>query len=401
VKEIELSSQHNSDLNSSFQGKSKRATQLRIAIVVNFITTYREGFYQKLLETEGLSVKIFCHEPPIRLNLPSIHKKFAPYVHLSKGKFFFGEKFVFSNLPWKELFFKYDVVYVEGNLRYLSHAFLATILRLSGRRVVLWTMVHSFRNNPFGLALRLTWYRLFKQLLVYSDAEASYLSAKGFNGQIVGINNGVDYDSILKEIHNWTQVKLLEWRDANGLNGRKIFLSCSRLEKKNKFDQILLVLPQLIKHHPTLLWCVIGDGPERQALELQTKQLGLTSHVRFLGRIYAESEQAPWFLSSQLLAHPGAIGLTLLHAMAFGLPVVTHNVARHHGPEFSATVSGEYGLTHHEDVSEDIARSLLELLNDEKRCQEMGHSGQELVKSRYNTSLMVSRFLKMTETQNS
>lgn len=388
---------NSSDADYPIQGGGHDGVTIHVAIVVNFLTSYREGFYRKLLVTEGLKVTIFCHEPPSHLNLTSIHKQFSNNVHVMPGKFLLGEKFVLSSLPWLDLFNKYDVVYVEGNPRYVSMAILATMLRLTGRRVVLWAMVHSFRNFRLGLSLRLFWYRMFKKVLVYSDAEAGFLSSKGFNQQVIGINNGVDYELITKAALSWSHSRLKEWRDSNGLGNRTIILSCSRLEKKNKFDQILQVLPDLINNHPTLLWCVIGDGPERIALESKTRELGLKSHVRFLGKMYSETEQAPWFLSSQLLAHPGAIGLTLLHAMAFGLPVVTHKDARRHGPEFAAMISGVHGLTHCEDALDEITSSLLELLNNESLCREMGLAGKKVVKDGYNTGVMVTRFLKMIE----
>lgn len=388
------------DVHDSIQGSRRGGPNIHVAIVVNFLTSYREGFYRKLLAVEGLTVTVYCHEPPPHLNLTSIHKQFSDNVRIVPGKFLLGEKIVLSWLPWLDLFTKYDLVYVEGNPRYFSMALLATMLRLTGRRVVLWAMVHSFRNFHLGLLLRLFWYRMFKQVLVYSDAEANFLSAKGFDQQIVGINNGVDYELITKAALAWPHSRLREWRDSNGLGNRTIILSCSRLDKKNKFEQILQVLPQLIKNHPTLLWCVIGDGPERIALEAQTRELGLKNHVRFLGKIYSENEQAPWFLSSQLLAHPGAIGLTLLHAMAFGLPVVTHKDARRHGPEFAAMIPGEHGLTHCEDALDEISSSLLELLNNESLCRKMGHAGKKVVKDRYNTGVMVTRFLRMIGPEN-
>ncbi len=383
------------DLDLSIQSGKRCGANIHVAIVVNFLTSYREGFYRKLLAIEGLTITIYCHEPPTHLNLTSIHTHFSENVRIIPGKFLLGEKIVLSRLPWFDLFTKYDLVYVEGNPRYFSMALLATMLRLTGRRVVLWAMVHSFRNFRLGLLLRLFWYRMFKQVLVYSDAEANFLSSKGFNQQIVGINNGVDYELITKAVLAWPHSRLKEWRDSNGLDNRTIILSCSRLDKKNKFEQILQILPQLLKKHPNLLWCVIGDGPERITLEAQTRELGLKNHVRFLGKIYSEIEQAPWFLSSQILAHPGAIGLTLLHAMAFGLPVVTHKDARRHGPEFAAMIPGVHGLTHGEDAQDEISSCLIELLNNQSQCQKMGQAGKKVVKDEYNTGVMVARFLRM------
>jgi glycosyltransferase involved in cell wall biosynthesis len=371
--------------------------EIRVAIVVNFITSYREDFYRRLLLSTKTSITIYCHKPPSDLNLTSIHTTFASNVRVVPGIFFLGEKIILSKLPWCDFFSKYDVVYIEGNPRYISYALLATILRITGRNIVLWTMVHSFRNSRIGHTLRLTWYRLFNRLLVYSDTEAAYLKFRGFRGQIIGINNGLDFDRILNAITLWPYLSLTEWQVKNRINDRTVILSCARLDKKNKFDQILCILPKLIKKYPSLLWCVIGDGPSRTELQFQANQLGLNSHVLFLGKIYDEHSQAPWFMSSRLLIHPGAVGLTILHGMAFGLPVVTHSDAKRHGPEFAAFVHGKHGLTHREDDLIEMTNCVLELLGDKGRSSEMGLFGQQVVMNQYNTQIMVTRFLSIID----
>lgn len=373
----------------------KDPSRVRIAVIVNFLTTYREGFYRRLLATDGIDVKIFCHEPPSHFNLTSIHTEFSANVCIIPGRFILGEKIVLSQLPWRDIFSNYTIVYVEGNPRYLSLAALATALRLANRKVVLWTMVHSFRRSRLGLTLRLAWNRLFDHLLVYSDSEADYLKKRGFAGRIVGINNGVDFDRISVAAQGWSGERLATWRNKNDLINRTLILSCSRLEKKNKFEQVLDVLPRLVEAHPQLLWCVIGAGPEQPTLERLVFQRGLTSHVRFLGRVYREDDLAPWFLSSQLLVHPGAIGLTVLHALAYGVPVVTHHDARHHGPEFAAFIAGQHGLVHKEDNLSELYQVLFSMLGNLERSRAMGLTGQQVVRDLYNTRTMVERFLAM------
>jgi len=48
-----------------------------------------------------------------------------------------------------------------------------------------------------------------------------------------------------------------------------------------------------------------------------------------------ESDLAPWFLSSELFIHPGAIGLSLLHSFGYGLTVITHDNKMLHNPEYA------------------------------------------------------------------
>jgi glycosyltransferase involved in cell wall biosynthesis len=373
------------------------STPLRVAVVVNFVTTYRADFYRRLLKNPGTRVTIYCHEAPPQLNLPSIHHEFSDHVRVVSGLFIRGEQIVVSALPWRELFYAYDAIYIEGNPRYLSLALLATLLRLTRRKVILWTMVHSFRDSRAGHAIRLSWYRLFNRLLVYSDKEAIYLKASRFSAKVVSINNGIDYERIDAASKAWPPSHLFTWRSSQGLGDSVIVLSCARLEQKNKFLQFLNILPRLLETHPNVIWCIIGDGPERDALEARARQLGVASNIRFLGRLYEEAEQAPWFLSSRLLIHPGAIGLTILHAMAFGLPVVTHHNARHHGPEFAIMRSGETGLTHTEDSLEDMLKTVRDLLLNPTICRDMGTAGRRLVATQYNTREMVRHFLEFLQ----
>lgn len=371
--------------------------RVRVAIVINFLTTYRESFYSKLLQVDWIDVTIFCHLPPRNLNINSIHTKFESNVRIIDGKFFFSEKAVLSQLPWRELFSTFDIVFVEGNPRYLSFALLASALQLAKRPVVLWTMIHSYRDSYLGLSTRMLWNRLFNRILVYSDAEADYLKQVGITARVVGINNGIDIDTIDLAARHWTDERLSRWQTDQAMEGKVLILSCARLEKKNKFDQVIPALKQAIKVMPNIIWCIVGGGPESETLQEMARVAGLERNVRLLGSIYAEEDLSPWFLTAHFLVHPGAIGLSLLHAFAYCLPVVTHSNARHHGPEFSAFRSGETGLTYLEDTPQGLADAILKMLSDPERCASMGQSGRNVVEQSFNTALMVERFLMMID----
>ncbi len=365
----------------------------RVAVIVNFLPRYRLKFYKKLLTSNRVEVTIYCHLPPIALNLTSVHDQLQENVRILRGKFFLGEAVVFTCLPLRELFFDYDIVYVEGNPRYVSFALAASALRIMGRKVVLWGMVHSFRNKVFWQAVRLWWYRVFKNILVYSDAEAEYLRSLGFRSRIIGINNGLDFDSISRAVRQWNKEKLKTWKHENGIENSLVIISCARLERKNKFNQVMQILPSLTQRYPSLVWCVIGAGSEREPLEQLAERLNVADKVRFLGEIFDEAEQAPWFLSSRVFVHPGAIGLSLLHGMAFGLPVVTHENALHHGPEFAAFEPGRHGEVFPEDNLAELFKCIIRLLSSCSISAGMGRDAQRAVGQNYTTDVMVERFL--------
>ena len=87
------------------------------------------------------------------------------------------------------------------------------------------------------------------------------------------------------------------------------------------------------------LW-VVGDGPERKELEHQTRILNLNERVRFLGlqtNPYYFMRQGDIFVCSSLYE---GFNLTVLEALAVGLPVVSTNCT---GPT-EILAGGKYGL---------------------------------------------------------
>jgi glycosyltransferase involved in cell wall biosynthesis len=96
-----------------------------------------------------------------------------------------------------------------------------------------------------------------------------------------------------------------------------------RLVDFKRVDLLLEACSRLISHldfHVDL----VGDGPLREVLEEQTRQLGLTSHVRFHGRL-PQAAAADLLRCSDLMVFPSMRdcgGAVVLEAMACGVAVV-------------------------------------------------------------------------------
>lgn len=375
------------------QAPETPSSKRKVAAVINFLPDYRTDLYRRLLARNDLELTLFCHVPPAGGRLKVVHEQFAAHVRLTPARFFGGERLVWSHLPWRELLTRYDTVFVEGNPRYLAFALLATALRVLRRPVVLWTMVHSFRNNPQRQWLRLAWTRCFPRILVYTETEAEHLIKLGFQrSRVVSINNGLDQGRIAGATARWPASALTAWQAEHGLTGRRLVLSCARFEPKNKFLQVVDVLPALVKRCPDVLWCVIGEGAQGEQLRQAVLARGLQDHVRWIGALHDEAMLAPWFLSASMLVHPGAIGLTILHAFGYGLPVVTHRNAQTHCPEFVAFTEGSTGLTFPEDDLEALERAALSLLEDQSLRHHMRSRCLDVAENRYNTRMMAERF---------
>ncbi len=138
---------------------------------------------------------------------------------------------------------------------------------------------------------------------------------------------------------------------------------------------------------------IVGDGPERSALELQTSELKLDRVVHFLGTRSDTpqllSAMDVFVLTSRMEANP----VSILEAMATGKPVVAPRI----GSIPESVAHGETGyLTEPGNVAA-VARELVELFLHPHRARAMGAAGRSLVQERWSLDSMVDGYQQLIE----
>lgn len=82
------------------------------------------------------------------------------------------------------------------------------------------------------------------------------------------------------------------------------------------------VLAQAAARARDIMWVIVGDGPERPAIEAAIKAHGVAANVRLAGFL---TDARPWLREMDVFAFPSkdeALGTSMLDAMATGVPVV-------------------------------------------------------------------------------
>jgi glycosyltransferase involved in cell wall biosynthesis len=132
---------------------------------------------------------------------------------------------------------------------------------------------------------------------------------------------------------------------------------------------------------------IVGDGSERSAIEIAAHDIGIASRVRFLGhREDARDVLAACDLYANSSISEG-ISLTILEAMAAGLPVVATKVGG--TPEIVDDTCGRLVPSRDPDA---LARTLASLAADFPLRQALGREARARVESQFTLDRMVREY---------
>ena len=267
---------------------------------------------------------------------------------------------------------QFDVVHTHNTLAHFYGAFAA---RLAG--------VPTVVNTQHGRGCGKSW-----------KARLQFRMANRLTDRVVGVSEDAaelcrqdDTRSADRTIALWNGVDLDRF-EYRGPSAEPVAISVARLSPEKDFATLLRATWILIKDRPDFRLKLVGDGAERQKLEQLAEELNLTDHVEFLGERSDVSKllpQAGFFVSS---SRTEGISLTLLEAMAVGLPVVTTRVGGN--PEI--VVEGKTGRLVSSDSPEELALAMRDLLKDQEGWPVYGELARQRVEQHFNVRNMVRQY---------
>jgi glycosyltransferase involved in cell wall biosynthesis len=160
----------------------------------------------------------------------------------------------------------------------------------------------------------------------------------------------------------------------------RILLAVSRLTAQKGIDVAVRALPALPDDSVLV---VLGEGPERPALERLARELGVERRVFLPGRV---PDVAAWLRRAALLVHPArweGFGLAVLEAMLAGLPVVASDVSSL--PEL--VVDGETGFLVRANDPAALANAVAQALEQPG----LGVAGHERARREFSVAGMADR----------
>jgi teichuronic acid biosynthesis glycosyltransferase TuaC len=163
------------------------------------------------------------------------------------------------------------------------------------------------------------------------------------------------------------------WRDHT-----PSLVTVGHLVARKRHADVMRAVAVLAKRHPTLRYSIVGDGPERVALEGLATRLGVSERVEFYGQLpHAEAIEVA--RRCTLFAMPSteeAFGVAYVEAMAGGVPAI--GCRGEPGPEEIAAAGDGFMLVPPGDI-ERLTQRIDELLSDPQRLREASIRARETV----------------------
>jgi glycosyltransferase involved in cell wall biosynthesis len=367
--------------------------RIGVDIVQPIVPEYRVALFEGLARDAELSVSVQASRSLDNRNVSvpvndSFYSLDHPVVHFPGTPFVWQKKLRLINVKRRG-----DVLVVCGNITHLSNYWLIVRARACGAGIIWWGHHRTAFSRSWKVRLRLLVTRLVSDVvLCYTDEGIRYLLANGFKPErVFATGNTINQVPIEEACSFWTVERLNAFRKKQGLIGTKVIVFCSMLRRKTQLDVLIAAMSKDVLKRMNVRLVIIGDGEMRREYEDMATRLGVISRVEWLGIIHDQNAIAPWFLSARAFVYPGAIGLSLLHAFSYGLPVITHGNADHQMPEFEALIPNENGLVFNEGEPNDLASKIAYLLSSDVLFTRLSIGAKKAAQN-YSMPRMIDRF---------
>lgn len=368
---------------------------IRVLMQQAAMPAFRVPYYRSLAERDSIDLTVLYGE----LDLPNVEPE--------------GFKAEFRRMKTLPGGFKYDARHMQlltpGAWDALSMAWNTRFLSLFpgirrakklGMGVVVWGHGYSKSEGAFRSWLRFKAGQMADAVVLYSQSVADDYIRRGMPKEkvFVALNSldpGPMQDARTKILAD--PEGLAAFKREHGLGGLAhdnkdgtgpVIVYVSRLDPNNRVPMLVEATKKLLDEFPTLKTVVIGKGPDLDNVKATAERLGVTDRVLCPGPIYGEDNIGPWLCSSDVFCYPANIGLSILHAMNYALPVVTSDHIESQNPEIEALRDGENGLLYRHGSVDDLASKLATLLRDRELRERLGKEAHRTATEDYHTDRM-------------
>jgi glycosyltransferase involved in cell wall biosynthesis len=224
-------------------------------------------------------------------------------------------------------------------------------------------------------------FRIADHIICYTDIEKETIAKMGIDPKRISV------------IHNGVDTTFFVPGDSKKSGDKKQILWVGRFVTGKGVEYLIEAFSQVQKKIPGAQLFLVGDGPEKIAIEDRIKKLHLHSSVTLID--YLDNEELPEiYKNSDIFVLPSlmeGVPRTLLEAMACGVPVVTTDL-----PHLVGIIEGAGLVVPPKDPAL-LSDAILSILEDRSLAETMGQRGRKRIEQDYSWEDTVEKTLALYE----
>lgn len=367
----------------------------KICCIFNLAPIYRQSIF-KLMDSE-LNCDFFITNwktSPLKQMDYSVLGGFrgsGRRINLFKG-------FFWQTNTLNLIFKPYRLYILAGDPFSVSTWLILLFAKFFGKKTFLWSHGWYGRENKIKEVVKKGFFKLSTKVLLYGDYARNLMIDEGFTPEkLVCIYNSLDYEEQIK-IRRSLRVSTIFTDHFN--NDYPVLIYVGRIQKVKKIEMIFdaLKLLNLEDYYCNLV--IVGNDADGLNLKEIANNIMLSKQVWMFGACFSEEILGELIYNSCVCVSPGNIGLTAMHSLVYGTPVITQDNFKFQGPEFEAVIEGLTGSFFKEDSISDlcakiklwVGRNVWERENIRQNCY-------NVISDRYNPKVQIDVLKKVVNSE--
>jgi glycosyltransferase involved in cell wall biosynthesis len=365
---------------------------MNICFVLNFAPHYRTEIYL-LLEEELGAYFYFANETLAKNIQKADYRKFRNYpTELGFVKLYGNLNWISGSvkLVFNRRFKKFVII---GEPFCISSWVMMLAARLIGKEIFTWTHGWYGRERGVKRLLKKIYFSIPNGNFLYGDRAKNLMIKAGFKEQKLF----VVYNSLHYSKHLELRSGLIKSNLYTDLfkNANPTIIFVGRVTPQKRLDLLVGAQQSSLEHGTPFNVAIIGSGSYENELKGLINSKDMSSICKVLPPSYDEKLLSTYFFNADMCVSPGEVGLTGIHSMSFGTPVITHNNFSEQMPEFEAIIPGITGDFFEQGNAADLKKVIQNWLDKyPEKTETIVRSCFSVVDERYNPDFQLSVFKK-------
>lgn len=311
----------------------------KICCLFNYNPSYRFPIYYEM--AKNLDCDFFfgdsVFEPLKQFDAQKL-PGFKSYLKAKK----IGNTFVWFSGIRQVLKREYSTYVLSGTPGLLANWIIIFYSKLYHKKVYCWCHgPKSYRNDFMTRVITIPFYKSMQGIFLYNNYNKKFLLPLGVaENKIHIIHNSLNTE-IQSNLYRTIKPSSI-YKHYFG-NNNPVIIFIGRIQKRMKVQLLVEAVDRLKKQGIQSNLVIVGPYMDGEDIESIVRERGLEENTWFYGESYEEDTTAELLYNADVCVAPGTVGLTAIHSLSYGTPVITHNNFSNIGPEFESIKPGKTG----------------------------------------------------------